>query len=165
VETSPETNRRLFRSIISKPVEEHCLSMLLQWPQLRSYGEGITPDYFENSENRIIFENWRLDPDINKLKERIDVSLQGHVESLSQKAFPYSDDMGRQKAIKDCILRLQENYFRDLKIKEGIMLAELHNLEEASKILENGIKLNMKLKELFTQRRSGTRRKEAEENG
>ncbi|MDP2719382.1 MAG: DNA primase [Dehalococcoidia bacterium] len=155
--TSRELIKPLPRLKISKPIEEFCLAMVIQLPGSADLGEEIKAEYFENSENRVIFENWLDEPDTEKLKKRLDVSLHDHFEYLSKIKFPFTDEPGKQKALKDCILRLRENYFKDLKYREGILLSNLNNKDDATKVLADGIALNVKLKELFTEKKATTR--------
>lgn len=151
-------------SLGSKPIEAYCLSLLLQWPELRDYAKGIVPELFENSENRVIFENWLLEPEVTKLKERIEPSLGEYLAFILTKSFPSVSSEEKQKALKDCILRLMESYLKGLKVKESIILAGQSG-DDSTKILENGIKLNLKLKELFKQRGMLTGNKGGGENG
>jgi len=156
---------RLPRSAVSSPMEEDCLSMLLQWPELKSHAEEITAEYFENTENRVIFENWLLEADIASLRERIPSSLEDHFALLLKRAFPRSDAEKRKKALKDCILRLRENHLKNLKVKEAFILAEPGDAD-TSKILSDGVELNVKLQDIFRQRGSASKsRKESEQNG
>ena len=83
---------------------------------------------------------------------------------LLKRTFPRYTEK-RTEALKDCILRLRENYLKNLKIKEAFILAGTGDAD-TSKILSDRVELNVKLKELFRQRGSASKgRKEGEENG
>lgn len=145
---SPSAPAIVTRSLGARPLEGHFLSMLLQWPEVRKVASLVTPELFENSENRVIFENWLAQPDVAHLKDLIPAPLHEHLALLLGKTFPCRDDEERQKALKDCILRLRENHLKGLKVKEAIVLSG-PDCQDTAKILENGIELNLKLKQLF----------------
>lgn len=157
-----EPSVKLPRSTISNPLEEYCLSMLLQWPELKGLAEGLTAKYFENTENRVVFENWLLEADIDRLRESIPASLGDHFSLLLNRAFPPTDPLEKKKALKDCILRLRENYLKNLKIKEAFILAEPGDAD-TSRILTDGLELNVKLKDVFKQRGSASKSQEESE--
>ena len=43
------------RPAFSQPIEEYCLTLLLQFPKLKYFKHRLKTEYFENSENREIF--------------------------------------------------------------------------------------------------------------
>ncbi|MEA1959041.1 MAG: DNA primase, partial [Chloroflexota bacterium] len=51
-------------SISRYPLEEYCLALLLQNPDLRDRGLALSPEHFEGTENREIFVAWMDDPDV-----------------------------------------------------------------------------------------------------
>ncbi|MFQ6122036.1 MAG: DNA primase, partial [Dehalococcoidales bacterium] len=68
--------------IVSKPLEEYCLALLLQHPELKGGGENFSPEYFENSENREIFIAWQQAKDLTSLKENLATAIHEHLDSL-----------------------------------------------------------------------------------
>ncbi len=138
-----------------RPLETYLLAMLLQWPQLRESAAppSVTEELFENSENRVIFASWLTQPDAEKLKEGIDPVLQEYVLALISKKLPASGAEYRQKALKDCILRLCEIRLKRLKESEGDALMHPEG-SESKKTLPNSIELNKKLHDLHKQKRA-----------
>ncbi|MBI4330694.1 MAG: DNA primase [Chloroflexi bacterium] len=138
------------RGVVSRPLEAYCLAMLLRWPELREDAVELTPELFESSENRVIFEGWLASPDLDSVKERTIPSLREHLAGLLGRTFPASAPEERQKALKDCILQLRERYLKSLKVKESIVLAGPPG-DDQPRIIEN-IKTNRELKELQEKR-------------
>ncbi|RLC64098.1 MAG: DNA primase, partial [Chloroflexi bacterium] len=64
IKPSPETVTRRLPPLLSNPVEEECLAWLLQYPELKKHCQGLSPEYFENSENREIFLAWQKVKDL-----------------------------------------------------------------------------------------------------
>ena len=56
---------RAMRPFVSNPREEYCLSLLLQYPELKVRMGELAPEYFESSENREIFTAWQASDDQN----------------------------------------------------------------------------------------------------
>ena len=129
--------------ILSSPVEEQCLSLLLQHPELKDHSEGLLPEYFQNSQNREIFVTWKQSADLESLKESLDPAMWEQVDSLvSQKLF--TDKL--EKRMPAYILRLKEDFFRELKTKEMESNADLARLQE------QGLDSNTRLLEIFNQK-------------
>jgi DNA primase len=144
--------------LVSSPVEEYCLALLLQHPELRdpryNRGQSLRVEYFENSENREIFTAWRetTDPDtIGALRERIDSALREHLDSLVNKNIPASHI---EQKYASCVLGLREKFLRNLeKKREAILTLEAEaggTSAELAKLQEQGIEISTELKEVFT---------------
>ena len=103
------------------PLEEYCLALLLQHPELRDRAKGLNPEHFERSENREVFSTWRDASSVYAPNQRIGVELQGHFEALSERALPPVGEMEREKALADCIRRLEE---RRLRLQEEFITSE-----------------------------------------
>ena len=103
------------------PLEEYCLALLLQHPELRDRAKGLTPEHFERSENREVFTTWRDASNADELSQMIISDLQGHLEALCERALPPAGEMEREKALADCIRRLEE---RRLRLQEEFITSE-----------------------------------------
>ncbi len=91
------------------PLEERCLSLLLQHPELRDKAGDLLPEHFELSENREIFIAWRDASGREELYNRIDKDLQWHLEWLLQEAEPpVENELMWQEELAKCINRLEE---------------------------------------------------------
>jgi DNA primase len=141
----------------SSPVEEYCLALLLQHPELRDHPDTpilLSGEYFENSENREIFTAWRETPDIIGVRERIDSAMWEHLDSLVNKNIPPTSRGRIEQKYANCVLRLREKFLRNLeKQREAILTLEAEaggTSAELAKLQEQGIEISTELKEVFT---------------
>jgi DNA primase len=146
-------NRPTRYPLVSSPVEEYCLALLLQHPELRDHSQSLLLEYFENSENQEIFTVWRetTDPDtIGALRERIDSAIREHLDTLVNKNIPASHI---EQKYANCVLRLREKFLRGLENKrEAILTLEAETggtSAELAKLQEQGIEVSTELKEVF----------------
>jgi len=144
----------------SSPIEEYCLALLLQYPELKRDSEKLSPDYFENCENRELFVKWKLNDKPDSLKNSLDITLHDHLDNLLGKDFhpPIRDRAtARQQALNDCILRLKERWLKNLESKKRELLyAEAESSDitaQLAKLEEQGIEESKQLKEIFTKQR------------
>ncbi len=144
---------RAVHPLLSSPLEEYCLALLLQHPELRDRSEDLLPEYFENSENREIFIAWQQANDLPSLKEKLDITIHEHLDSLITKSLPTTQIESR---CADCVLRLREKFLRSLETKRGEALAlEAEaggTAAELAKLEAQGIEVSVQLKEVFTQK-------------
>ena len=144
------------RPVYSSPLEEYCLALLLQHPELKECSQEPLPEYFENSENREIFIVWQQSGDILSLKGGLDTAIQEHLNSLMNKDL--MDNRIEQK-YTDCILRLRERFLRSLEAKRAAALALEAELggstAELAKLKEQGTEVSTQLGEVFTQKSRG----------
>ena len=161
--TSPQGSRQSNKKtattpqapLLSSPLEEYCLSLLLQHPELKEGDDPILPDYFQNSQNREIFLCWRQTLNLAVLTDAIDPALRKHVGSLASRNLLNNQI---DKKLADCVLRLREEYLRGLKVKQAAALAEaVGDGAGVARLEEDGIETNAELKEVFTRRAKATR--------
>jgi DNA primase len=136
--TVPKPEAEL-QPLLSNPVEDYCLSLLLQHPELK-IDEELLPDYFESSPNREIFIARRESAKIEELRDRLDPAVQEQLDAL----------LGRS-------LRLRERYLRSLAAKiEAVLAQEAESGGKAAdlaKLKEQGIEVNNQLGEVFARKR------------
>jgi DNA primase len=139
--------------LLSSPVEEYCLALLLQYPELRSSAGELLPEYFENSENREIFIAWRQSDKIELVKEKLEPEIHEHLESLLTREL-LSDKIEQKYA--ECALRLREKYYRSLTMKiQSVLALEAESgggAAELAKLKEQGIEANTQLAEVLAQK-------------
>ena len=140
--------------VLSTPLEEYCLALLLQHPELKAQSEGLSPEYFENSESREIFIAWQEANDLSSLKAKLDSAIWEHLDSLMKKSLPASQI---EQKYTNCVLRLREKFLRSLETKREVVLAlEAEaggTAAELAKLEEQGIEVSIQLGEVFTQKR------------
>jgi len=152
---------QLARQLLSSRVEEHCLALLLQYPDLLPLTQGLSlsPEHFECTENREIFVGWQSSSEISNLASQFDRSLLEHLYYLLDENFPpvvRESEQKRQSVLSDCILRLQEKLSRKLETEKEAML-ELEREKggassELSKLDEQGIKSGQQLQDIFVKK-------------
>ena len=146
---------RFIHQLISSPIEEYCLALLLQYPELQQVAQGLSVDHFESTENREIFTKWQCAQNISELREKLDANLLENLDYLINK--PILDKNGtEQHALNDCILRLQESLSKRLEARRELMFNLTREKEgvnaELAKLDEQGISSSEQLKEVFIKR-------------
>jgi DNA primase len=145
--------------ISSHPLEEDCLAMLLQFPDLREQGLALSPEHFEGTENREIFIAWSNSADMESLRHSIDTSLHEHLELLVAKALPPATERERETALADYTRRLWEERLRRLKALEAVLISEAEGegdreaineiQEQVETLLQKALEPTTQLKEVF----------------
>jgi DNA primase len=121
-------------------LEEYCLCLLLQHPELRDKAKELEPEHFERSENREIFIAWRDTSNEEELLLMLDNDLREHAKALCGKALPPTSERELGKALADCIRRLEERRLRlqeEFSTSEGVsivssMVSAGENLDSAT---------------------------------
>ena len=153
IEPSQEHITQSRRPLLSSPVEEYCLALLLQHPELKGKDKGLSPEYFDNSENRAIFTTWQQVKDLSSLKERLDPAIWEHLDSLITRSMPANQI---EQKYADCVLNLRKKYLQSLEAKRAEVLAlEAEaggSVAELAKLEEQGIEVSVQLGEVFTQK-------------
>ena len=155
----PTEQSRTVHQFMSSPIEEYCLSLLLQFPELRPSAQELSPEHFEYTENREVFMKWQQSPDISSIESILDSSLLEHLDYLVGKNFPpgiRESEQKRHRNLDDCILRLKEKLFRKLESdKEATLDIERERggiSSELAKLEEQGIDSGLKLQEVFVKK-------------
>lgn len=123
-ESRHQALQKATRSIRSSPVEEYALAIMVQHPELKSKFSDLPVEYFENSENRAIFDKWQSfqneSPDLTEIRAMLDPAIQSYFDSLATRNLP-GDPI--EERFSDCILRLRERYLRNMERKKAELLA------------------------------------------
>jgi len=134
--------------------EEYCLALLLQYPELKSIEANLCPEYFANSENREIFTAWMQTDDLSALKEKLDASIQEHLDSLLNWNLPPNHI---EQKYTDCALSLEKEYWKNWEARKAEALALEAETRGAgadlAKLEQEGIEPALRLKEIYMQRR------------
>ena len=133
------------------PLEEYCLSLLLQHPELGERGIDISPDYFDLSENRDIFTKWAESTTIDGIRGSLPPDLTEHFQTLLSMENPPSNVKERAKALEEVVNRLKERFF---KVQEQVLMEQLEgadwsDLSSLQPSLNKAQEINRRLKELF----------------
>ena len=134
-------------------IEEYCLCLLLQHPELRDKAKELEPEYFERSENSEIFIAWRNTLDFDGLLDIIDnIDLREHAKTLCGKVLPPAEERDWDRALIDCMRRLEERRLINLKIQEESLLSDAESegrSDDIAILQQRGVEINLKLKETF----------------
>jgi DNA primase len=140
----------------SSPLEQYCLALLLQYPELKSGSTELSPDHFENTENQELFAKWQQSVDIDSLKSSLDTTLQEYLESLlAQDLTPIlkESEKARREDLNQCINRLQEKRLRTLESQKQELLAIEAEIggtaAQLAKLEEQGLEISKQLHEVF----------------
>ena len=164
VKPRPESRRRpvqppkaaapTARSILTSRLEEDCLALLLQHPELKENGADLVLEYFENSENREIFIAWQRDSDLQSLKKDLDTAIHEHFEAIAQRNLA-SNQVAQRYA--DYTRRLKERYLKRLEAKRSEQLAfEVESKgtgADLAKLKEEGVETAVQLRIIHQQKR------------
>lgn len=147
------------RQLVSSPIEEYCLALLLQYPELRASAGELTAEHFEYTENREVFLAWQHSSQMSELEVTLDSSLLEHLYYLVGKDFPPAirqSERARHCDLVNCILRLQEKLSRKLETeKEAALDLERERggiSSELSKLEEQGIDSGRQLQDIFVKK-------------
>ena len=114
-----------FAKLDHDPMEEHCLQLLLGYPELRELADGLRSEFFQRHENREIFTRWLdagpgLDNDVTlaSVKRDGDDEVSGQLTSLLEKPLLPLDVNGRTASFMEVASRLEERNLKNLKSEE-----------------------------------------------
>jgi DNA primase len=159
--SKPVEQSRPSRQLLSSPIEERCLALLLQYPELRPSAQELSPEHFEYTENREVFIKWQHSSDLSDLENKLDTSLVEHLYYLVDKNFPFppairESERTRYLDLDNCILRLQEKFSRKSETQKEAMLdieREKGGISsELSKLEEQGIESGQRLQDIFVKK-------------
>ena len=153
-----------FAKLDHDPVEEHCLQLLLGYPELRDLAGGLLPEYFQRHENRELFSRWLdagpgLDKDetLTAVRRNGDDEVTGQLSSLTKKPLIPLNVNTRHASFLEVASRLEERNLKNLKSEEVIRFAESPpDLEEGEH--DDILRLNQQIK-----KNEGLRRGQAQE--
>jgi DNA primase len=155
----PTGQSRIAHQFVASPIEEYCLSLLLQYPELRPLAGEVLTEHFESTENREVFVQWQNSSDIPSLESKLDTSLLEHLYYLAGKRLPPATQERKSTRHRDlsyCILRLQEKLSRKLEAeKEATLEIERDRggiSSELAKLEEQGIDSGLKLQQVFVKK-------------
>jgi DNA primase len=140
----------------SGPLEQYSLALLLQYPELKSEIVELSPDHFENTENRELFAMWQQSNDLTSLRDSLDSALQEHLDNLMATSFRSiitENESVRRETINECVIRLQERRLRTLESQKEELLAieaEIGGVAaQLAKLEEQGLEISKQLQEIF----------------
>ena len=131
------------RPLVSASVEEYLLALLLQHPELKNEIAELSPEYFESSENREIFNTWQEVEDTDTLKEKLDPVLHERIDVIMNRELLESRN-NVERRLGDGIMRLKERHLKNTAARK----AESGEADTDPARLEEDLKISEQLKEL-----------------
>ena len=156
-------NRRTNYGTIEKTdnsnlLEEHTLSMVIKWPYLFPLAVNVDESWFSIWENRQVFDVLvKYDGSqemIMENKKQLSEDVLFRIEDLRNIDLPSMTNSNREKAVKQCVLKLQERYLRGMKKEEASLwlnnsVANETSSEDLSHLQEKAIIVNDMLSDVF----------------
>jgi DNA primase len=140
--------------VLTSRLEEDCLALLLQHPELKENGADLAPEYFENSENREIFTAWQRESDLQLLIKGLDSAIHEHFEAIARRN-PASNQVAERYT--DYTRRLKEIYLKRLEAKRSEQLAFEAESKgtgaDVAKLEKDGIEPAVQLRIIHQQKR------------
>jgi DNA primase len=140
----------------SHPLEEYCLSLLLQNPWLQDRGVALSPEHFEGTENRELFLAWLNTTNTEILHDTLDTTLQEHLDALMNKSLPPATEHELEMALADSVRRLWEQRLRRIKALEETLISEAESegdvniiRDQVEALLQKSLEPTSQLKDLF----------------
>ncbi|MGQ9572142.1 MAG: DNA primase [Dehalococcoidia bacterium] len=107
--------------------EEHCLELLLRYPELRGEGLAVSPDLFWRTENRELLQLWQRAADPEELAQMVPAELEGQLRRLSEAPLPPFPAEVALERLRGCIGSLKKREIRQAKELTAAALAAKEN--------------------------------------
>ena len=140
ITTRPAVPRSV-RLQFNSPLEEHFLTLLLRYPELKESQDKLFEDYFEVSENREIFRAWQASEDISEMRDNLDPTLYEQYDKIVNRGIYSTNDIER-RFVKS-----------SLDLKEKYLKNELARGADSGKSDEELISISDQLREVQSQKK------------
>jgi DNA primase len=132
----------LMRQVPREPREEYLLTLLFLYPTLRARGAALSSDLFSLTENRELFEAWQAVPPgepeevAEAVRPLVPDELRGNLESVLTHKIPPFQPAEAEKALEDCIWRIEQRKLELGKLASSQALAKSEQEVGAARLLE-----------------------------
>ena len=136
-------------------LEEHLLSLVLNFEELRDYATGVPEDHFHDSGNRAIFTMWRSAHTLDEVHSSMDDHLAARVDRLTSKSLPPGDHLLKVQDVSQTVHRLHERHLRYMKRLQTEAFARMTSdvpAEELQELRRTAAEADNELKQVFTAR-------------
>lgn len=128
------------RAYLASPLEEYALTLLLQYPEMKTRQEELSKEYFEISENREIFLAWQAIDDVSNIKDTLDPTLHEHYDKIINRQLPTVNNIDQR--FTDSVMELRKKYLKNLAARKS----------ESGESGEEGIEISTQLREVYSQK-------------
>ena len=156
---APQRNTRKPREVVTSalekldhdPLEEHLLTLLVQFPELHTEIGELESEVFWVPQNRHLYDLIKENA-TNFLKTNIDPIFTERIEELENTSLPSVDGNAQKEAMISCVERLKERHIRgvirDQKALDGASTGNFSNESDKIAALERASQLTVKFKDL-----------------
>ncbi len=135
----------------SDALEEHLLSLLLQREDLREHAVAMPAEFLHQSDNRALFTAWQSSSRIVEISDELGEDLTEKAHRLAETELPTSDQARHVEDVTQCVMRLRERHYRQIKKLQTERLNELEG-EEKQELLDQSLLPNENLRKVMTWR-------------
>ncbi|MFH1485852.1 MAG: DNA primase [Chloroflexota bacterium] len=123
------------------PIEEYCLALLLQYPELKEKVEGLTSEHFEHPANREVFGAWCQASSPELLRGNLVEALHEHLDHLIALPLPPCEGSEREAALADRLYHLEKHRLQRLKVLDELLLADILSRGSAGEVTRAALSL------------------------
>jgi DNA primase len=141
------------------PLEQYLIRLLYFYPDLMErVQEVLEPSHFLHTEHWELLQALVHWEQMQESGQELDTTLQEYLQALVARPLPAIKPRDRQKAVQDCITRLEERRIRLLKAQEEQRFLDkskaLESSEEVEHLYQQAVELNQRLRQVLVQRES-----------
>jgi DNA primase len=118
--TAVTTAAKQHQATMANHLEEYCLAIVLQYPELQEQCAELLPEYFDNSENCEIYNAILRNKDHSQVKLSLDSVLLEHYERLTKRNLLTNR---LEMKLAETVLRMREEYIKRLAHNRADALA------------------------------------------
>ncbi|MCI0771324.1 MAG: DNA primase [Chloroflexi bacterium] len=115
---SPEISTATLTASPEAALEDYTMALLLQRPGLTEFKEmmaGFSLDHFRSAEHREILARWLQTSSVDEIRAALDESLHARLEFLVQTEITPADHLASERALDQCLRRLQQRHLKELQ--------------------------------------------------
>lgn len=148
---SSEQVSEVLSSSAGDPLEEHFLALILQREDLREHAVAMPAEFLHESDNMALFTAWQSSSTLGEISHELGDDLTEKAHRLAERELPPSDQARHVEDVTQCVMRLRERHFRQIKQLQTERLKELEG-EEAQELLDQSLLPNENLRKVMTGR-------------
>ena len=131
-------------------LENYVLALVLNHPELKKKIPNLTAEYFHRTDNREIFTSWLDCSTMEELHESIDDALYERLVYLKGMEIKPINQASVWSALTQSVNRLEKRHLQSLQ--DSLLEASDIALPPPAELRDSIIKINARLKELFSER-------------
>jgi DNA primase len=146
----PQNTGATFLKRSENALDDYVLALLLQKPDAGEAARDFDAKYFTKIEARELFTLWLGCSKIDDLWNAVDESLRDYLASLSQRKLATLDLRESERALAQCMQRMETKYLQELQ--ENLLTMDGADSVPSRSLEDQIAGVNARIKELFAQR-------------